>query len=1072
MTGHRPFFCRIPPRIGAPAVALTLLLAAGSVHAQPATGAILGRVADGSGGGLAGAFITVVSETTGLRREARTSAAGEFDVPLLPPGRYRVDVSLAGFKRATRPGLDLHVDERVRADVVLELGGVSEEVTVTAAVPLVQTESSSLGTRVDNGQIVGLPLNGRDFFQLASLVPGAHLPAEGSQNSTQGGAVSINGAREQSNNFLLDGVDNNDLDINQAVIAPPIDSVQEFKVQAANYGAEYGRSAGGQFNFVTKSGTNEWRGSAYEFHRNAALDARNYFDDPARAIPEFRRNQFGATLGGPLVRNQLFLFGSYEGTRVRQAITRVATVPPLAWRRGDFSSLLTGIVNPLTGLDAGQLFDPRTQMPIFGNVIPPGLIDPAGAAIVDFYPRPDDPSARGPASAVVAPVGRNAADHVTVKADHGGSIGRMFARFSYGREDRFNPFDLVMNPTNVPGFGSNTRNRGLNGAAGWTRAIGTNLLNDLRIGFNRFHGGTFQEHRGEDVSASLGIRGLPARPEQVGRPGVVLGITDALIEPTNTPQDRVDETVQIVESLSWVRGTHTFKGGFDYRRVRMNLYLDTVARGQFIFFGITGNPVADLLLGMPAAAIRQNPATNTNMDLRTFAFNAYAQDDWRATSDLTLNLGVRYEFNQPIYDAGNRFSVPDLGNPSGGFLPVGGNGVPRAGYDADANNVAPRAGFAWRPFGGTRTVVRGGYGVFYDAAIANMSILPRYNPPNYALDLYGGLLQLKDAFTGYKMAVPFAMGIERTFRDPYYHVWSVGVQREIVSRLLVDLTYSGSSGRSLVMTIDPNQGPAGGPPLLNPAFGPAQFTTSRGRSTFHSLQARVERRVGNGLSFLAAYTWSRSRDMSSSLFGSKAGNYAPQNSHDLEAEWGPSDVDTPHRFVISGVWELPFGTGRRWLQGGGVTGAVLGGWDLAAIAAFQSGRPFTVYYGGTVNYSGSDNGPGAIGLDRPNLAGNPVLVSPTPSKWFDVTAFAPPKGRFGSAGRNILRGDSMSTIDLALSKNVSWGPRRLQLRIEAFNLLDTANFYLPIGDLTSAHAGQVVRAYDARQIQLGVKLVF
>ncbi len=1057
----------------AAAVIGLLLTSSFIAAAQTATGTILGAVTDASGAALRGATVTAINEQSGVQRTATSSAAGDFELLLLPPGRYRLVASMPGFKRTTRLGVELQVDQRSRVDIALQIGGVAEQVTVTGALPLVQAEMSALGTVVDSKRMVGLPLNGRDFFQLASLVPGALLPAEGSQNSTQGGAVSINGAREQSNNFMLDGVDNNDLDINQVVVPPSVDSVQEFKVQAATYAAEYGRSAGGQFNFVTRSGTNQWRGSAYEFLRNAALDAHNYFDDPARKVPQFQRNQFGATLGGPLVRNSLFIFGSYEGTRLRQAFTRVATVPPMPWRRGDFSSMLTGVVDPSTGMDAGQIYDPRTGMPFAGNLIPSSLIDPAGAAILAFYPQPDNPAARGPASATVAPVGRSLLDQFTLKADYSGSAGTGFVRVSSWREDRFNPFDLVMNPTNVPGFGSNTKNRALNAAAGWTRAFGPNLLNDLRVGFNRLHAGTFQEHMGDDVSASLGISGLSTRPDMVGRPGVVLGITDALIEPTNTPQDRIDDTWQLVENLSWVRGAHTFKGGVDLRRVRMNAYLDTVARGQFVFVGMTRNPVADLLLGIPAAAIRQNPATNTYMDLRTTAIDAYVQDDWRAGNDLTLNVGLRYEFNQPIYDAGNRYSVPNLADPAGGFIPVGTGGMPRAGYNADTNNFAPRAGFAWRPGGAIRTVIRGAYGIFYDAAVANMSILPRYNPPNYELDLAAGLLQLRDAFTGYKMPVPFAMGIERGFRDPYYHSWSLGVQREIAANLLVDLTYAGSAGRNLVVTLDPNQGPAGGPALRNPAFGPAQFTTSRGRSDYDSVQARIERRMADGLSLLVAYTWSRSRDNASSLFGSKAGNYAPQNSYDLNAEWGPSDFDTPHRLVISGVWDLPFGAGRRWLHDGGALGAVLGGWDLAGIAAFQSGRPFTVYYGGTVNYSGSDNGPGAIGLDRPNLVGNPTLANPSPAMWFNLSAFAPPSGTFGSAGRNILRGDPMSTVDLALSKNlVIAGDRRVQLRLEAFNVLNTTNFYLPIGDLTSAKAGQVVRAYDARQIQLGVKLMF
>jgi hypothetical protein len=1049
------------------------LITSGSAGAQTATGAILGRITDPSGAAVGGAAVSVTNDATGFQCATSSLPSGSYECLLLPPGRYRVEVSAPGFKTGVRISVPLEVEGRARLDFRLEIGNVTEQVTVVASGAPVQAETSAMGTLVDARKIEGLPLNGRDFFQLASLVPGAQLPAEGSQNSTQGGAVSVNGAREQGNNFLLDGVDNNDLYINQIVVPPALESVQEFKIQSGSYNAEYGRSAGGQFNMVTRGGTNLWGGSAYGFFRDEALDAKNYFDDPARPIPEFSRQQFGATVGGPLRRDRLFVFGSYEGTRIDQAFTRVATVPPMAWRDGDFSSLLTGQVNPATGMDYGQLFNPYTRMPFWGNVIPPAYIDPAGSAILDFYPAPDDRAATSPSSAVVAPVGHNRLDQVTLRLDRSGEASRVFGRFSYWKEDRFDPFDLLVDRTNVPGFGTNTKNMGQNLAVGWTRTIGTLALNDFRVGFNRLHAGTFQEHMADDVSSALGISGLPTRPEQVGRPGIVLGITDALTEPLNAPRDRTDATLQVTESVSWIRGSHTLKAGAEVRHLRSHMYLDTVARGQFIFVGITGNPVADLLIGLPYVAIRENPETNTWTDLRTTAFNAYWQDDWRPTSNLTINAGLRYEYNQPAYDTKNRFSVPDLANPSGGFLPVGVNGMPRAGYEADTNNFAPRIGAAWRPLGSTRTAIRAAYGMYYDAAILAMCVNSRFNPPNYALDMVTGGVPLRNAFSGTQTLLPTAMGVDRGFRDPYYHSWSVGVQRELGYQLLAEVAYVGSRGRNLVVTLDPNQGPAGGPPLRNAAFGPAQFTASVGRSQYDSIQTRVERRLLDGLTFLAAYTWSRSRDNSSSLFGSHAGNYAPQNSFDLDAEWGPSDVDTPHRFVVSYLWELPFGAGRRYLNGRGPLGAVLGGWEFAGIATFQSGRPFTVYYGSTVNYSGSDNGPGAIGLDRPNLVGDPVVANPTPERWFDVRAFAPPSGRFGDAGRNILRADALRNVDVALSKQVSIGARaRAQIRIEAFNLFNTARFNLPVADLTSVRAGQVVRAYDARQIQLGVKLTF
>ena len=1052
---------------------LALVSCAASAGAQSATGTILGRILDGSGGTVAGAAVSVTNEATGVARTAASMASGSYECLLMPPGRYRVEVSAPRFKTAVRTNVELEVEGRARVDFRLELGQITEQVTVVGSEPGIQADTSAMGTLVDTRKIAGLPLNGRDFFQLASLVPGAQLPAEGSQNSTLGGAISVNGAREQANNFLLDGVDNNDLYINQVVVPPALDSVQEFKIQSGSYSAEYGRSAGGQFNVVTRGGTNSWRGSAYGFLRDETLDARNYFDDPNRPIPEFGRGQFGTTVGGPLRRDRLFVFGSYEGTRVAKAYTRVATVPPLAWLQGDFSSLLTGRVNPATGLDSGQLFNPYTRLPLFGNVIPSAYVDPAGAAILASYPAPDNRAATSPSSAIVAPVGRDNLDQAMVKVDRNVAAGRMFARYSYWRQDRFNPFDLLMDQTNVPGFGSHNRNRGQNLAAGWTRTIGSWALNDLRVGWNRLHAGTFQENMGNDVSSALGIRGLPTEPRQVGRPGVIVGVTDALIEPTNAPQDRTDTTLQVTESVSWIRGSHTLKAGAEVRSLRGRSYLDTVTRGQFVFVGISGNPIADVLLGLPYIAIRQNPATNTFLDLRTTAFDAYWQDDWRPAASLTINAGLRYEYNQPAYDTRNRFSVPDLSNPNGGFLPVGVNGMPRAGYEADKNNFAPRLGAAWRPGGSSRTAVRTAYGVFYDAAITAMCVNSRFNPPNYALDLVAGGVPLRDAFSVPQIAVPFAMGIDRNFRDPYYHSFSAGVQRDLGHRLLVDAAYVGSRGRNLVVTLDPNQGPAGGPAVRNPAFGPAQFAASAGRSQYDSVLLRVERRLQRGLALLASYTWSRSRDNSSSLFGSRASNYAPQNSHDLDAEWGPSDFDTPHRFVFSYVWELPFGAGRRYLNGDGALPAILGGWELAGIANLQSGRPFTVYYGPTANYSGSDNGPGAIGLDRPNVAGNPVLDDPTPERWFNAAAFAPPSAAFGNAGRNILRGDGWQNVDMAFSKGVTiGGGARAQLRIEVFNAFNTPHFYLPVADLTSVRAGQVVRAYDGRQIQLGARVTF
>ena len=463
----RPGSAWLPIALAAP---LALFACMPHVWGQTTTGTILGTVIGPDEALLPGATVVIINEGTNARQATVSNRTGSYQLTLLPPGGYRVAAELEGFNRAVRSGIRLQVNQKALVDITLEIGSVDFEVSVVADAPMIDAVSAGIGTVIDNKKIVELPLNGRDFFQLATLVTGAAPAAESSQNSASGGAVSINGAREQSNNFLLDGVDNNDLLINQIVVPLSIDSIQEFKVQSSTYSAEFGRSAGGQFNYVTKSGTNSWHGSVYQFHRNAVLDAKNFFDDPQREIPQFIRNQFGSTLGGPIKKDKLFVFGSYEGTTVRKGFTRVATVPPQLWRNGDFSSMLTGVTDPSTGVDAGQLVDPRAGTPFPGNVIPASMIDPAGTGILAFYPEPDDPRAPGPSGATVSPVGQNTIHQVTVRADQPlGAGDRLFYRYSFWDEDRFNPFDPLQNPTNVPGFGSVVQNRGQSLAVGWTK---------------------------------------------------------------------------------------------------------------------------------------------------------------------------------------------------------------------------------------------------------------------------------------------------------------------------------------------------------------------------------------------------------------------------------------------------------------------------------------------------------------------------------------------------------------------------------------------------------------------------
>jgi hypothetical protein len=650
---------------------------------------------------------------------------------------------------------------------------------------------------------------------------------------------------------------------------------------------------------------------------------------------------------------------------------------------------------------------------------------------------------------------------------------QFFYRYNLWNLDRFNPFDPFIDPTNVPGFGSFNDDTGQSLGAGWTWTLGPRTVNEFRFGLNRLRAGIFHEHRGDDVSASLGIGGLITDSSKAGRPGIVVGITDSLEEPYNLPQEREGTTLQFTNALSWQIERHSFKVGVDYRRFSLGFFLDLYARGGFTFVGLSGNPIADLLMGVPFVALRQSPSKDTVTAMRTKLFSTYFQDDWKVTSDLTLNLGVRYEYNQPAYDAEDRLSFPDLENPAGGFIRNGTAGVPRGGYDSDWNNVAPRIGVAWKPWHDERTVVRGGYGIFNDIGILNANVLPRFNPPQYALDLFVGPRPLTNAFAGEAASVPVANGIDRDYRDGYYHHYSVGVQREVRPDLLIELSYLGSRGRDLAVFLDRNQGRPGGPPVRNPNFGPAQIAVAAGHSSYDSLQLRLERRFVNGLSFLNAYTWSRSRDIASGLFGARASNGVPQNSFDPEADWGPSDFDTPHRYVLSWIWQLPVGSGRRFLATPSVASAILGGFEVTGIVTLQSGRPFSVFYGSSANYSGTSNGSnGGLGRDRPNQVGDPNVGDPGPDQWFNTAAFQPPTGTFGSLARNTLRGDGFNNIDLGLYRGFRLGQAAVQCRLEVFNVLNTPFFFLPVGDLTNSSAGRVVRAGDARQIQLGIKVSF
>jgi hypothetical protein len=1121
------------PRRWLPVPLLTLLLT--SAFASGPTGTITGTVSDPSGAVVRKAHITVINEATNAARNAETNDDGDFTVALLSPGRYRVTAESAGFRKSIFSDVTVDVDQTMRVDFALVIGAATEEVKVKDTPPAIQTDTSTLGQVVNNTLVQELPLNERNFLNFALLVPGSQLPAEGSQNSTQGGALSVNGAREQSNNFLLEGVDNNDPYINQYVALPSVDAIQEFKVQSSDYSAEYGRTGGAQINVVLKSGTNAFHGTLFEYFRNRSLDAKNYFDAPdctagsapgeCAGIPALQRNQFGGTLGGPIVKDKTFFFLSYEGLRLRQATTREATVPSLAqW--GEAQGLAQqleaefGCPNPANPICSGQAVGQN----VF-NLYPQANV---GADLVNS------------STFLSAPVIRESENLYSAKLDqHFSATDTVSAHYSLIDGNTFDPFDPVNAFTSLPGYGSYTLNHGQNAGIEWTRVFQSRLLNEFRLGFIRMRATVLQQNHGDDISAQLGFPDVLTNPVDLGAPNINPLNFDGIGEPINYPQERHDTTLQLADNVAWTVGRNQFKIGVDLRHVRIDNYLDFLARGDWFFLGDTvagileagGAPpcnsappfdpstcsLAQMLMGIPDYALAVSG--NTFNSLRSHGVSTYVQDDIHVVPRFLLNVGLRYEYNSPPVEALNRFSVPDLIpcpepcalEPT--FNVVGTGGIPRATYSPTRTDFAPRIGFAWRPLKSERWVVRSGYGIFYDSSIENINIFPRINPPFYTLALFpqnqatcpAGLCVVQDILsqTGQQSGVAQGNMISPKFRDGYMQQWNADLQYEVLPNWMVDAAYVGSKGTHLSDVLDLNQpDPTTGP--LYGQFSSVLYVESNANSSYNSLQLRTEKRTTRGLSMLLSYTYSKSFDDISSVFGGSVGSGLPQNSRDLPADRGPSDFNAVNRFSGSFVYDVPLH--RLWAKGPGWSGRLLDNWQAGGILTAQTGSPFTVVLGGAPAASAAAFGNPA----RPDLVGNPFQPGPvaanptpgcqttisqgglaadqvrTPQTWFNPCAFVAPAAGlfpgtvlFGNEGRNILTGPGYTNLDFGLSKSMALRREnhRLQLRGDFFNLFNHPNFDIPSHVLGGSNFAEVLssNAYGnkpPRQIQLSARYIF
>lgn len=1088
---------------------LFMFLGSSTGFAQVDTGAIAGTVRDQQGAVIPGASVTVTNDRTGATFDTITSGTGDFRADLLATGTYRVSVSLPGFKTQIKSGAAVHLQEVARVDFTLEVGEVTEEVTVTAENPLLESETTSTGNVVAEQAVKDLPLNERNYALLAKLGAGVQDPGRGDRGA-EGGSFVANGVRASLNNWVLDGVDNNAkiVDIqnssNQAV-RPSVDAIEEFKVQTHNFSAEHAHSAGAVINVRTKSGSNEFHGSAFEFHRNDNLDGRNFFQPPDQPKGFRLRNQFGGTIGGPIIRDKAFFFASYERLEDSRGIeTDIRTVPTAIIKQGDFSGR-----NPI--------FDPATtrpnpkgkgfiRNPFPGNIIPADRIDPTIAKIVALIPPANVPGAGLKNNFASSPVESEERDQYDFRIDYIFSSGdKLFGRYSLGEPDRVRP-----GPFPPPLVGSdnfqqaNKSGRGQGVALGWTRTISSTILNEVRFGYNRVRD-NLTPFATEFTPSEFGFKGIPEVMGVTGLPKSTVSGYAVFGEATFLPNSKISEAVSVGDIFSWQIGSHSMKTGFNFRWVRSWFAVSGAARGNFTFNGAftqdpqsragTGDAFADFLLGIPVSS---NVDTVFTGDLRYKEYGAFFQDDWKVTPKLTLNLGVRWDFIEPPFERDDRQAnflvdqrklifpdnqIPDEVPPElATMIP---DGVKNRGLlESDTNNFAPRLGLAYRFL--PNTVLRVGGGIFFtDApAIGASGRLPA-NPPfrptaNFPTDETFPLVTVGKGFPADAL-VPSEVTPATAFRafptdfpQAYAAHWNLDIQHQF-SAFLLDVGYTGTKGTQLPMGVNFNQqfpGP-GSVASRRPIQGIGNITGQLpgNNSSYNALLVEAKRRFSEGFSFLAAYTYSHAIDIGGEQLLPDSNFRDVRN---LRGERSSSLIDVTHRFSFSNLWELPVGRGKPWDLGSPLLNNIFGNWQVNSIVTLQSGKVFTPSIGFNSARTGSPR-PDRIRDGRP---GEEKGFEKSLGQYFDKSAFAAATPfAFGNAGKNILRGPSFANFDMSFFKSFpipQLGEQGLlQFRSEFFNIFNHPQFGLPNTRIDLPQGGSITSlAGNMRQIQFALKLFF